>query len=164
MIFSTSERYIPTFFNTRLYNEKDHKNFPTRNYFLFSPPTNSHQLKHANCLNLDTCFGHEKKTWTNKHYILFNRNEALKNITFSKVWRYPLGPHVTSTSSKPFHFFAGDQLVVPIGAFAHFLWLQEIQSREREKKKEQRTICLGLTQVQDRELCNTLHFLCAFID
>ena len=31
---------------------------------------------------------------------------------------------------------------------AHFLWLQEIQSREREKKNKwmKRTICLGLTQ------------------
>ena len=47
------------------------------NYFLFSPSMNSHQLKHTNCLNLHTRFRHEK-TWTNKHNILFNQNEALK--------------------------------------------------------------------------------------
>ena len=59
---------------------KKKTNFPTRNYFLFSLSTNSHQLKHANCLNLDTRFGHEKKTWTNKHNILFDQYEALKKI------------------------------------------------------------------------------------
>ena len=51
-------------------------------------------------------------------------------------WRYPLGPHVTSTSSNPFLFTAGDQLVVPIGASHISLPLQEIQSREREKKEQ----------------------------
>ena len=43
-----------------------------------------------------------------------------------------------------FLFTAGDQLVVPIGASHISLPLQEIQSREREKKKKnKRTICLG---------------------
>ena len=36
---------------------------------------------------------------------------------------------------EPFHFLAGDQLVVPIGASHISLRLQEIQSREREKKR-----------------------------
>ena len=50
---------------------------------------------------------------------------------------------------EPFHFTAGDQLVVPIGASHISLPLQEIQSREWEKKKtNKRTIRLGLTQVQ----------------
>ena len=40
---------------------------------------------------------------------------------------------------EPFHFLAGDQLVVPIGASHISLRLQEIQSREREKKNK-RTI------------------------
>ena len=48
---------------------------------------------------------------------------------------------------KPFHFTAGDQLVVPIGASHISLPLQEIQSREWEKK-EQTNNMLGLTQVQ----------------
>ena len=48
---------------------------------------------------------------------------------------------------EQFHFLTGDQLVVPIGASHIFLPLQEIQSREREKK-EQTNNMLGLTQVQ----------------
>ena len=48
---------------------------------------------------------------------------------------------------KPFHFTAGDQLVVPIGVSHISLLLQVIQSREREKK-EQTNNMLGLTQVQ----------------
>ena len=48
---------------------------------------------------------------------------------------------------EPFHFLAGDQLVVPIGASHISLPLQEIQSKEREKK-EQTNNMLGLTQVQ----------------
>ena len=47
---------------------------------------------------------------------------------------------------EPFRFTAGDQLVVPIGASHISLSLQEIQSREREKK-EQTNNMLGLTQV-----------------
>ena len=41
-----------------------------------------------------------------------------------------------------FHFLAGDQLVVPIGASHISLRLQEIQSREWEIKNK-RNICLG---------------------
>ena len=48
---------------------------------------------------------------------------------------------------EPFHFLAGDQLVVPIGASHISLRLQEIQSREWEKK-EQTNNMLRLTQVQ----------------
>ena len=48
---------------------------------------------------------------------------------------------------EPFHFTAGDQLVVPIGVSHIFLPLQEIQSRDREKKKQTNNM-LGLTQVQ----------------
>ena len=48
---------------------------------------------------------------------------------------------------EPFHFTAGDQLVVPIGASHISLLLQEIQSREREER-EQTNNMLGLTQVQ----------------
>ena len=63
------------------------------------------------------------------------------------MWRYPLGPSNTSTSSNPSLFTAGDQLVVPIGALHIFLRLQEIQSREWEKKVQTNNM-LGLTQVQ----------------
>ena len=49
---------------------------------------------------------------------------------------------------KPFLYLAGDQLAVPIGASHISLPLQEIQSREREKKENKRTKCLGLTQMQ----------------
>ena len=52
---------------------------------------------------------------------------------------------------EPFHFTAGDQLVIPKGASHISLPLQEIQSREWEKKKQnkkQTNNMLGLTQVQ----------------
>ena len=49
---------------------------------------------------------------------------------------------------EPFHFLAGDQLVVPIWASHISLRLQEIQSREWEKK-EQTNNMLGLTQAQN---------------
>ena len=48
--------------------------------------------------------------------------------------------------SKPFHFLAGDHLVVPIGVSHISLWPQEIQSSEWEKK-EQTNNMLGLIQV-----------------
>ena len=42
---------------------------------------------------------------------------------------------------KPFHFLAGDQLVVPIGASHISSWLLEIQSRKwEERTKNKRTI------------------------
>ena len=49
---------------------------------------------------------------------------------------------------EPFHFLAGDQLVVPIGASHISLRLQEIQSREWEEREQtnKRPICLGLIQ------------------
>ena len=64
------------------------------------------------------------------------------------VWRYPLGPHVTSTSLNHFTSWPGDQLVVPIGASHISSWLQEIQSREWEKKNKRtnKQYKLGLTQ------------------
>ena len=48
---------------------------------------------------------------------------------------------------EPFHFLAGDQLVVPIGVSHISLRLQKIQSREWEER-EQTNNMLGLTQVQ----------------
>ena len=63
---------------------------------------------------------------------------------------------------KPFHFLAGDQLVVLIGALHISSWLQEIQSREWEER-EQTNNMLGLIQVQEEELCN-IAFPCAYID
>ena len=48
---------------------------------------------------------------------------------------------------QPSLFMAGDQLVVPTEASHFFFTLQEIQSREREKK-EQTNNMFGLTQVQ----------------
>ena len=61
-----------------------------------------------------------------------------------------------------FHFTAGDQLVVPIGASHISLPLQEIQSREWEKK-EQTNNMLGLIQAQEGSYA-TLHFLWACVD
>ena len=58
----------------------------------------------------------------------------------------PRPPHYINFF-EPFHFLAGDQLVVPIGASHISLPLQETQSREWEKK-EQTNNMLGLTLVQ----------------
>ena len=69
------------------------------------------------------------------------------SIYMGPVVTLPPQTHVTSTSSNPFLFTAGDQLVVPIGASHISLPLQEIQSREWEKK-EQTNNMLGLTLVQ----------------
>ena len=63
---------------------------------------------------------------------------------------------------EPFHFLAGDQLVVPIGVSYISLPLQEIQSREWEKK-EQTNNMLGSIQAQEGSYA-TLHFLCACVD
>ena len=46
---------------------------------------------------------------------------------------------------EPFHFLAGDQLVVLIGASHISSWLQEIQSREWEERTNEQCE-LGLTQ------------------
>ena len=61
----------------------------------------------------------------------------------------PLGPQLHQLLRTISLFLAGDQLVIPIGASHISLPLQEIQSREREKK-EQTNNMLGLTQVQKR--------------
>ena len=63
---------------------------------------------------------------------------------------------------KPFHFLAGDQLVVPIGASHISSWQQEIQSRELEEREQtnKRTICLGKFKVQEEELCNIAFPMC----
>ena len=70
-----------------------------------------------------------------------------------KAWCYqhgvtlpPRPPHYINFF-EPFHFTASDQLVVSIGVSHISLPLQEIQSREWEKK-EQTNDMLGLTQVQ----------------
>ena len=57
---------------------------------------------------------------------------------------------------------AGDQLVILIGVSHISLRLQEIQSREWEKKEQTNNI-LGLIQAQEGSYA-TLHFLCACVD
>ena len=57
-----------------------------------------------------------------------------------QVWRYPPRPPRYINLFEPFLFTAGDQLVVPIGASHISLPLQEIQSREREKKEQTNNI------------------------
>ena len=53
---------------------------------------------------------------------------------------------------KPFHFLAGDHLVVPIGA-SH-ISLRHRNTIKGMGEKEQTNNMLGLTQVQEEELCN----------
>ena len=78
----------------------------------------------------------------------------------NQLWQYPLAhPPNTSTSSKPFHFLAGDQLVVPIGTSHISSWLQEIQSMEWEER-EQTNNMLGLIQAQEEALCNIAFPMC----
>ena len=53
---------------------------------------------------------------------------------------------------------AGDQLVVPIGASHISLRLQEIQSREREKKKKEQTNKTpGVNSSAEWKLCTIVH-------
>ena len=60
---------------------------------------------------------------------------------------------------EPFHFFtAGDELVVPIGASHISLRLQEIQSREWEKKnKRTKEQYAWVNSSAEGELCNIVH-------
>ena len=74
--------------------------------------------------------------------------------TYSDVTPSPPPRHINFI--EPFNFTAGDQLVVPIGVSHISLRLQEIQSREREKK-EQMNNMLGLIQAQEGKLCNIVH-------
>ena len=77
------------------------------------------------------------------------------------MWHYPFGPPNTSTSSKPFHFLAGDQLMVPIGASHISSWLQEIQSREwEERTKNKRIIWAWVNSKCKKRSYITLHSLC----
>ena len=56
---------------------------------------------------------------------------------------------------------AGDHLVVPTGVSRISLWLQEIQSREWEKRtKNKRTIWAWVNSNARRLSCNTVHSLC----
>ena len=59
---------------------------------------------------------------------------------------------------EPFHYLAGDQLVVPIGASHISLPLQEIQSREREKKRERMNNMLGVNS-----RCRTRSYVTLYI-
>ena len=52
------------------------------------------------------------------------------------MWRYPPRPPRYINFFEPFHFTAGDQLVVPIGTSHISLPLQEIQSREWEEREQ----------------------------
>ena len=61
---------------------------------------------------------------------------------------------------KPFHFLAGDQLVVPIGVSHISSWLQEIQSREwEERTKNKRTIWAWVNSKCKKRSYVTLHSL-----
>ena len=66
---------------------------------------------------------------------------------------------------KPFHFLAGDQLVVPIGATHISSWLQETQSREwEERTKNKRTIWAWVNSKCKKRSYVTLQSLCAYVD
>ena len=64
---------------------------------------------------------------------------------------------------EPFHFTAGDQLVVPIGA-SHILYRYKKYNRGSVRKKpktnEQTNNVLGSIQAQEWELCNSLFPVC----
>ena len=83
-------------------------------------------------------FAHEHKTASNnKAPELFTRIvQSLTKLNDKVLWRYPLGPQHYINFFELFHFTAGDQLVVPIGVSHISLPLQEIQSREWEKKEQ----------------------------
>ena len=63
---------------------------------------------------------------------------------------------------KPFQSWPVNHLVVPIGVSHISLWLQEIQSREWEKRtKNKRTIWAWVNSSARRSSCDTLHFWCS---
>ena len=64
--------------------------------------------------------------------LVFSPHRSQPNIG---LWRYPSAPrHINFF--EPFHFLAGDQLVVPIGASHISSLLQEIQSRVWEEREQ----------------------------
>ena len=68
---------------------------------------------------------------------------------------------VTSTSLNHFKPWPVNHLVVPIGVSHISSWLQEIQSREWEKRtKNERTIWFWVNSSARRLSCDTLHSLC----
>ena len=73
-----------------------------------------------------------------------------------EMWRYPPLPPRYINFFEPFRFTAGDQLVVPIGASHISLPLQEIQSREQEKKEQTNNV-LGVNSSAEGKLCNIVH-------
>ena len=78
---------------------------------------------------------------------------------------YPLGPPRYINFFEPFHFLAGDQLVVPIAASHISIRLQEIQSREWEERKQTNkpNNMPGVnSKCNGKELCDTAFpvFLC----
>ena len=66
------------------------------------------------------------------------------------MWRYPPRPHIRYILLEPFHFLAGDQLVVPRWVtHISYHYKNTIEGTGENKTNEQtRTICLGLTQEQ----------------
>ena len=94
-------------------------------------------------------------------FIPFKKGNKEKINTSISVTLPPQPPRYINFF-EPFHFLAGDQLVLPVGASHISLPLQEIQSRE-EEKKEQTNNMLGLIQAQEGSYA-TLHFLCAYVD
>ena len=51
------------------------------------------------------------------------------------MWRYPLGPPRYINFFEPFHFLAGDQLVVPIGGHRTFLYGYKKYNRGSGRKR-----------------------------
>ena len=72
------------------------------------------------------------------------------------VWRYPFGPHVTSTSSNHFHIFTvGDQLVVPIGvSHISLRYKNTIEGAGGKRTNEQYA---WVNSSAEEELCNIVH-------
>ena len=64
------------------------------------------------------------------------------------MWRYPLGPHITSTSSNHFNILGRWSSSGSDRGIAHFFMATRntIKGVGGKRTNEQRTICLGLTQ------------------
>ena len=88
---------------------------------------------------------------------------GISDEIFEMFWRrtIPPRPPVYINFFKPFQVLAGDHLVVPTGVSHISLWLQEIQSREWEKRtKNKRTIWAWVNSSARRLSCDSLHSLC----
>ena len=84
----------------------------------------------------------------------FGMHKILMDPSILVLWTFPLQPTLCQHSLQPFHFTAGDQLVVPIGV-THILYRYK-NTIEGVGGKRTNEKTLGVNSSAEGELCNTL--------